>query len=480
VSLGTEVARPGLRSPSMGLAVGTFVVAAGWAIGLRPLADNSFFTHLATGRLILDTGAVPSVDPYTFTAPGQRWLVQSWLASVVYATVESVGGLAAVRLLMGVVAAGLTALAWRLTRPAEAVLPRLAIAAVFVTVSAELWAERPLMLGLLAFGGVLLAADGQLDPRWLVPLGWGWVNVHGSFPLGLVYLVVVAAGRRLDRHEASVELRALRWLALGVVLGAIGPLGPAVLAFPVELLQRQDVLRNVIEWRAPTFDSLSQRAFLVQLALAVLALIRRPSYRGGLVVVVFTLAALLGSRNLSVASLVLLPVLASAAPTWGSLRSQARTSFSRIIGVAAVAAVLLIGAARFDQPNIELRGYPVDALAYLEEHEIDLEAHKMATKDIVGNLLELVYGPSRVVFYDDRFDMFPKEVSDAHVGLVQGGTSLRSDLAQFDVEIVTIDRTGAVGQRFVVDPDWRVLYTDERWLVACRRELELGGRVGRC
>lgn len=449
-------------------------------IGLRPLTDNSFFTHLATGRIILDSGSVPSADPYTFTAHGASWLVQSWLASVLYATVERLGGATGLRLLMGCTAAVLAGLAWRLTRPAESVVLRLALGAVFVAVGAQLWAERPLMLGLVALACVVLATDGALDPRWLIPIGWVWVNVHGSFPLGIVYVAVVAVGVRLDGARPTRELRVLAWLTAGVVLGAVGPLGPAVLLFPFELLQRQEILRNVIEWRAPTFDSLSQRMFLLQLGLASLALVRRPSYRSGLVVAVFGATALLGVRNLPVASLVLLPVLASAAPSWGALRSTARTPFAGALAAGGLVVALLLGGVRMGQRDFELRGYPIDALAYLRSHEVDLTAHHLASKDLVGNLMELLDGPRGEVFYDDRFDMFPDAVSQAHLSLVQDGPMLRSNLARYDVELVLWDRTSSTGQRLIVDPSWRVLYADESWLVACERGVDIGGDIGAC
>ena len=471
--------RPG-RLPSLGLAAGAFVAIAGWVIGLRPLADNSFFTHLATGRIILDTGSVPSVDPYTFTAQGAPWVVQSWLASVLYATAEALAGATGLRALMGCTAAALCAVAWRLTRPASSIVPRLAIGVVFVAAGAELWAERPLMLGLLAFAGVILAANGELDPRWLVPIGWLWVNVHGSFPLGLVYLAVVAVGRRMDGGSPRAELRSLGWLLVGVLLGAVGPLGPGVLTFPYELLQRQDVLRNVIEWRAPTFDSLSQRAFLLQSALVALALVRRPSYRSGLLVAVFGAAALLGARNLSVASLVFLPVLAGAAPEWGRLRSGSRTRLGTVLVALAIGAATVFGAARLGQRDFELRGYPIDALAYLDEQGIGLPDQRMAAKDVVGNLVELLYGPGNRVFYDDRFDMFPTAASAAHLALVQNGPTLRRDLDRFEIDLLTLERAGTTAQRVIVDPAWRVLYSDEDWLVSCRRGAPLGGRVGRC
>ena len=222
--------------PTWGGVIGLFVVTAGWLIGLRPLADNSFLTHLATGRLILDTGSVPGHDPYTFTAAGEPWVVQSWLVSVLYATAESLGGLGAVRIVVGLLAALLTGLGWRLLRPADGVVPRLAAAALFVGVGASLWAERPLMVGLVCLAFVLLALEQGLDPRWLLPMGWLWVNSHGSFPLGVLLVVLSALGRRLEGESAAVEWRALAVVPSRRPARCGGSLGWEVLVFPLELL----------------------------------------------------------------------------------------------------------------------------------------------------------------------------------------------------------------------------------------------------
>ena len=460
--------------------MGLFVVAAGLTIGLRPLADNSFFTHLSTGRLILEHGSVPSQDPYTFTAAGEPWVVQSWLASWLYATVEAVFGITGLRLLMGAVAALLAGLMWRLAAPAEALVIRLCIAGLAVAVGGELWAERPFMLGLVAMALAALCAEGRLDPRWLLPVGWIWANVHGSFPLGLAYLAVVALGRRMDGGSPLLELRALRWLAAGLVTGAASPVGPRLLTFPVELLRRQDLLSHVIEWRAPTFDSFSQRAFVVQLTLAILLLVRRPSYRAGLVVTVFGAAALLGARNLSVASLVFIPAMASSAPLLGTLRSAQRSRLAPHLGVVGLAVLVLLGTARLGQRDFELRGYPVDALAHLEALGVDTTIQRLATQDIVGNFQELVYGAQGRVFYDDRFDMFPDEVSAAHLALIDVTPDVRARLDEHAIDLVLWSRTGAITQRLVADPDWRVLYLDERAVVLCRRDADVGGNVGEC
>ncbi len=468
------------RAPTLGAVFGVVIVGAATLAELQPLRDNSFLTHLATGRLILERGSVPSADPYTFTAAGEPWVVQSWLVSVLYAAVERLAGLDGLRVLAGAAAGVVGALGWRLLRPADGLVARLALGVVFVAVGAGLWAERPFMFGLIAFGLTVLAAEGGLDPRWLLPVGWLWVNSHGSFPLGLVYLGVAAIGSRLDGTGGARELRCLRWAGLGMALGAVGPLGLRALWFPVELLQRQDLLRHVVEWQAPSFDSLGQRAFLVQLMAAVVLLARRPSYRGALLTAVFAGAALLGARNLTVASLALLPTMAEALRGVGSLSWSERPRSSPAMFAAVMALAAVLGVARLQQTPLRLSAYPVDVLAYLEEVDVDTREHRMAARELVGNLLTYVYGPDRRVFYDDRFDMFPAEVSEAQLALGAARPSVFSQLAAFDIELITVGRSEPMALVLTKDPAWRILYLDERWLLACERGADLGGSVGRC
>jgi len=455
------------------------LVAAGVAVGLRPLSDNSFLTHLATGRLILERGSIPTADPYTFTAHGEPWVVQSWLASVLYGTAEAMAGGTGLRLLTGALVVAVMLLAWRLLRPASSLVVRLGVGVLFLAVGAGLWAERPLLLGLLALGAVVLVGEGGLDPRWLVPIGWVWVNVHGSFPLGVAYLAVVLAGRWLDGEGRALEWRALKWMVLGLLAGALNPVGPRLLVFPIELLGRQDVLSNVIEWRSPTFDDLSQRAFLLQLALAVVLLVRRPSHRRALVLAVFGAAALLGARNLVVASLVLLPGMAESLPSVGALRSSERARPALLLGACGAAAALLVMLFRLGEADFDLRSYPADAVGYLQEIGVDLDDEHVAAPDTAGNFVEVTFGAGERVFYDDRFDMFPEEVSADHLSLVQSGPPVDEVLERYDIDVVVWGRTAALTQRLLADPAWRLLYSDPGWSVLCRRGAALGDD-GRC
>ena len=443
-------------------------------LGLAPLADNSFLTHLATGRLIIDLGHIPTTDPYTFTAHGADWVVQSWLVSLLFGGADRLAGGDGVRVVVGLLMVAVFAVAWRLSRPAEGLLVRVAIGALVVGVATQEWSERPLLVGLLALGLTVLAGEGDLDPRWLLPLAWVWVNSHGSFPLGVAYLVVVALGRRLDHLDASVELRCLRWLGAGVLLGAVNPLGPRLLLFPLKLLQHQDVLRKVTEWQAPAFQDAGERIFLLQVIVAILAVVRRPRYRNALVVAVFLAAALLGARNVAVASLVLVPVLADAWPSVGSLRSATRDGLARLVALAGVAGAVAVVVVQLGQPAYALEAYPMRSLRQIDRLQIDLEDVRLASIDRVGNLLELREGPGRRVFFDDRFDMFPDRVAEEAFDLTLGRPSSLGILDRGEIDLVLWPRAASLSTVLGASVSWRSLYDgDEDWVLMCRVGIQL-------
>lgn len=456
--------------------LGLAVAVWGLLIGIAPLVDNSFLTHLATGRLILDQG-IPSADPYSFTAQGHPWVVQSWLASLLYGLADEMWGGTALRLLMGALTMAIGACVWRLTRPAVTLLPRLAIAGVAMGVASEFWSERPLLFGLLFLALLVLAANEEWDPRWAVPMMWVWVNVHGSFPLGLVAVALLALGRRLDGEAPRVELRLLAWASLGTILGVIGPLGLHALTFPIELLREQETLRNITEWKAPTFDTLGQRLFLLQVVAAVLLLVRRPTYRVALPMVVFTAAALLGLRNIPVASLVLVAGMAVGACGLGSLDGARRSLTTGVAAVAVGLLALLVVVAQLGQENFDLDSYPVDAVIWLDDQSLLGTETRLVSRDYVGNYLEAIEGDDVRVFMDDRYDMFPSEISQDYIQLVRG-LDPGAVLERHDAGIVLWDREAPFGAWLEEADGWGVVYRDDDWLVACPSAGP--GRPGQC
>ena len=49
------------------------------------LADPDTLWHIRTGQWILDHAQVPTVDFYSYTATGKRWISAEWLSEIFYA-----------------------------------------------------------------------------------------------------------------------------------------------------------------------------------------------------------------------------------------------------------------------------------------------------------------------------------------------------------------------------------------------------------
>jgi hypothetical protein len=458
---------------SLGSIIG--LLALTWAAGLAsaPLNDNSFFTHLATGRLILDEGQVPSSDPYTYTAAGEPWTVQSWLASVAYAGAERLAGPLGLRLLILLVLGLAAWLIWRLTEPAASLLVRFALVSLALLVATGLWSERPYMVGVVGIALVWLALEGRL--RWwtMLPLMWIWGNAHGSFVLAPVLVAVILLGDALDRrsrrwvHVPAHERRVALAVLAGTVLVAVGPLGLRALTFPLVAAQRSDVFRQVTEWQAPQFRSPSELAYLAFVVVALVVLARwGRSWRLILPAGTFVAASLYAQRNIVVATVVLVAVCARSAPTVGSLQSEERPSLGRPVAVVVAVLLGLVAANTLLTPPSAVEDYAAAPIAWLGATGAD---GRVATDVLNGNLLEVLDGPRRAVFVDDRFDVLPDDVFEDLLELQRGGPGWEAALDDHDVSTVVWGRSAPLASLLRADDTWRITFSDARWVVAKRR-----------
>jgi hypothetical protein len=464
-----------IDEPAKGTSVNTIVAIllalVGLRIGLSPLFDNSFFTHLATGRLILDSGSIPHADPYSFTAHGTAWTVQSWGASVIFAGIEGAVGLVGIRILIAACCVALTQLVWRLTSRAVNLIGRLIIVVPVVAVGSAYWVERPLIFSLLFLMAVLFALEDRFDPRWLVPIMWAWVNVHGSFPMAFAAIVVMLVGRLLDRERPTIELRVLGWASLGTLLGGLlSPIGWRLLVFPAQLLERRDAFARTAEWEPPTFTGTAEKMFLIQLGLAiVLVLWRSRRWRSILPVVVFGALSLQASRNIVHASLIMVPAMAAAAAGLGTIDGRTPQRMLRPVAAALLALFALVAVVGVtQQPNVNLEDYPVASVAWMRKNGMLGLDDRVVTRDFVGNYLEVKYGPDEVqVFFDDRVDMYPTKVIDQYSVLIDKGSDKAAMLEDVDASAVLWDTDSDFGD-WIEDPDngWTIVHRDPGWVVA--------------
>lgn len=445
---------------------GLVVTVAGMFIGLQPLRDNSFLTHLATGRLILGAGAVPSADPYSFTAPGEPWTVQSWLASVAYAGMEDLAGYLGIRLLIAGTAALLAYLLWRLTEPAGAVVARLGLVLPVLVIGADTWTERPMLFGLVGLALVWLLADGHGRAWWAVPLFWVWVNTHGSFPLGGALVATLLVGRCLDHRPGRRELQVLGWSVLGVLLGAVNPVGPRLVVFPLELLSKSEALGTIKEWQPPDYSELGPRLLLGLAVVAAVLFVRQRTFRQVLPAVVFLAAALIGARNVAPASIVL---LAAMAPSLRGIGAEEGRAPRPVLGLAAVAVVAIAGLAAVSSlrgPHTDLVGYPTEAVAWMDDQGLLGPESRVVSRDFTGNYLEARYGTDVAVFMDDRYDLFPIPVIRDYRKLMDGDGDWAEVLERWGATAVLWDDHTELHGLLQEAEGWEVVHRDDRWIVA--------------
>ncbi|MEM8708202.1 MAG: hypothetical protein AAGE98_17195 [Actinomycetota bacterium] len=457
-------------TPTLTTFFATAAVLVGVGIGAQRLGDNSFLTHLATGRETLDGGFVRT-DVFTWTSAGESLVVQSWLASVLYGVVDAVAGFWGLRILMAATAGLLGSLVWRLSERAESLLTRLIVVVPVFYIGLTMWTERPLLLALCCFAGTLVITDEDRDVRWLLAIGFVWVNVHGSWPLGIVLLGARWLGAMIGRRRgdgptaAGGDWVAAWWLAAGIVAGGVlNPYGPRLLTFPIELLGRREVLQHVSEWKPSSYDALWSQLFLV-IAVAGLLAVRRAPWRLVVPGAVFVAAALLSARNIPLATLVLVPLLAAGLPQLPGVDGSRRSDAIRLATTAMATLVVLVPLLAVRGPHVELDRFPIDAVnAMVDELDLSPADHRVVHQDFVGNYFDLRFGDDGATWIDDRFELHELELVEDYIVLLDAGPDWRDVLDRYDPDALLWPADKALAELAVGD-GWSTVWSDDDWVV---------------
>jgi len=453
-----------------GLVVATFALF-GLRIGLRPLSDNSLLLHLRTGIDLAATGRLPARDPYSFTAAGHPWVVQSWLAEATYGVAYRIGGLHAVVLEQGLLVAAVALTVALLARTGMA-SRTMASAGIAVGAGMTMWSQRPLLFGLLGLALLILVVERRRSPWWLLPIGWVWVNTHGSFPLGALWLGALWVGSALDGRGRP------RWLepymgafAAALALGALNPVGPRLLSFPLTVGDKRAVFQYIVEWRSPNFQTTGPLVTLAFFGIALVLLVRRPNrWSDTLPVVGFLALGLISSRNLAAGAVVLAPVVARALSAGGVaapvVAGRARVNRLILAVLAAAAVIFAVGAQ--GRAALDLRSYPTGAEAYLNTHGL-LVGHRIAAQDFVGDYRALVEGShGSGVFVDDRYDMYPAQVAFDYNALLTARPSALAVLNRWNIDEIVWARDAGLPDELRLAGGWRTAWSDPRWVVLVR------------
>jgi hypothetical protein len=443
-------------------------------VASRPLSDNSFLTHLATGRLILERG-VPSENPFLFT--GTSFPVPSWWWSILLGVADALGGGIAIRILTATVAFGVGATLVRLTRPLDpdqgsrllaAVLPAvLALFCIFQFLSA-----RPHLAGYLLLALTLVVWREARSPWWMVALFAVWVNVHGSWLYGVVVLVLFSVARAIDdRRLRPRELWSVGAALVGLVLGGVlYPRAFEILLLPTRQFGdpvEREALRVYREWARVGLDQPILWALVALGVVALVGAVRSRRWATAAAIVSLVVMGWSGGRLVPIAAVSLVPFAAATLRTAGTLELPTGVAVRRCWAVAVAILALTLGYC-FMVPSYSLQPYPVDAVDWLDERGLVGGDARLLSHDYVGNYLEWRFGADANAYVDDRPDA---ATYVQYQRLLNAEDGWAADVAQIDPDAILWADDEPLTDELEASDSWVQARHFGRFTVFCRADL---------
>jgi hypothetical protein len=466
----------------------------GWS-GLLTDADVGW--HIRTGEYILDHGAVPHQDLYSFSKVGATWYAWEWLSDVIDAGLHRAFGLKGVVLLAAlVIALFATTLVRRMVWRGSNLFIAMLVALLGVGGASIHFLARPhvFTLLLISVSVWMIEADRERPSRriWLlVPLTAVWTNLHGGF-LGLIAvlgLTAVGTGIEVWLGSGRTIRDCMRYVQLTTacaLASLANPYGWNLHLHVAEYLQSTWIRKVVQEFQSPSFRSESMLQFEILMLAGLLvagALFQRKRVVEGLWIAFWVHMSLGSVRHVPVFIAVCTPVIASQLSCWwvawtGSAKKQSLVGilngmaadmlagFKRtsILPWAAAAALIAVGA-----PIKWPRDFPIQMFPtkIVHAHAELIARSRVFTTDQWADYL-IYTNPRQKVFFDGRSDFYGETIGNQFVETINGHWRWRQWMKKYDFDLALIPTSNALSELLKQEPGWRTVADDGKQILLVR------------
>ncbi len=464
-------------------------------ISLMPLPPNDFWWHLRIGADIYNTHAIPATNMYAWTLPAsQPFYYGAWLAELIFYVLYRLGNIDLLifmrTILIGVTFYLLGAEAhrrgnsWRISALVIAILGLMSLNNLIVRT--QNWAWLPFVTTHLV---LVRYSEGKLRWGWLAlcPLSMiFWVNIHGSFILGLVLLGAFFIGELLSKLLKQPD--ALDWQRIGLLAGTgvvtglsilVNPHFTGVINYAINLLTNPPSQKLIVEWQSPTPQGLANITFFASI-LVLLVLLAVSKYRLKITEIILALGFLWlawsGQRYVIWYGMVMAPILANLIkdlpirlPAFVPQKNWVNAGLAAVIFLPVVAAQpwfverLPLPPLYWQQvqrrtsagPLIDV-STPVAATEYLNAHP----GGKLFNEMGYGSYL-IWAARSTGDFIDPRVELFPYSQWMDYIDITNG-QNYNELLAKYGVERILLDKKLQPGlaKALTNDPAWTLEYDD--------------------
>ncbi len=248
-----------------------------------------FWWHLKIGDLILETGTLPRIDEFSFPAAGATFVLQNWLAEVLYSLVYQLGGFEALIFCNTLILTAAVVLIYSLClETASRIRHAVLSIAITLIVLPAFSSVRPQVFSFFFFALFLWIltkwSRGNSRYLWLLPVAMLlWVNLHGAFVLGLGLIFLFLAsetvrrallGSRTDTQDYAQSRKLFVVFILTCLASLANPESYHVYEYVLSVARDPGSQLYVTEWQTPAItriDGIS--CFYRPFVLSLLALL---------------------------------------------------------------------------------------------------------------------------------------------------------------------------------------------------------------
>ena len=463
------------------------VLAAFFGFYCTPLWDMDFWWHIANGRHIVETHAIPGRDPFgVYETGGLRsdtLLRTYWLAQTVFFfTYDYWGANGVIFLKAGLLALCLATVFARSMLLGAGGLSALLVFFLAGMVLLDFTGERPQLFSFAFFSLAVLVLDYSRErqarwPLYLLPLlTLLWANSHGGVVLGGVMLGLMAAACAVEKRLFASCYYGEKWiflfLAAAVLCTFISPNGINTYLFVVasqlgegELRDRtSEYMSPVALWRE-TGKMLPFYWSFILLAVAVLhKAARKPHFTPSLIIL------LLGGLSLSSFRYIPFFVLFAApyAAQWltrvtASVKLPTTPLYGALLAVALLALGYGIKHEKAFRGGVQPNRFPQGAVDFMRANRLTGTVFNAFTW---GGYLTWHLHPQMRVFIDGRTLDMQRLQDYTHILWMTPYGVQQFDRNRFDFVLIPYGNT-FTGEQYKLNvyllqsPQWRVIYRDQ-------------------
>lgn len=445
----------------------------------RSIADPDIWWHLKNAQVLLQQHHWIRVDQFSFTVRGTPWVDSEWLSEVLYYAAWRAGGALGLFLLyVGMAEATILGTLYLAFRASGSIKSAGLASLISVLLAVVNFGPRTILFGWACLVALMLVLWKLLDtgraPLWLIPaIFLLWVNLHGSWLIGLAVLLIVIGSGFISVNATNIaserwnpgQLRLLL-KTLGATLAVlfINPYGYRGVFYPFDLAFRQKLnVAHIEEWASVDFHEIRGKiVFGVLFGLLALALAGRRKWKlAEAVMAAFALyISITYVRFLFPAAILLAPILARKMDFVPAYKREIDRSWVNVVFASALLCIVAfrLPSAHELKDDLEAK-LPAAALRYIEAHQSI--GDRVLNHYTFGGYM-ILQANDVPTFIDSRTDIFEyKGILKDYLDIIQMKDSLNV-IDRYHARYVLFPPKDPVTYMLRQSTRWHLVFEDSR------------------